>query len=167
MAAFGSVFQRRTQIHQIVKFIRNLKPDEEPQNPHDFSLQHLNWLRAAFVGAALAFLAQFPAQARTLAEIRQLGQISMCANEDALPFRPASSRTARLPVELGRAIAAGLGFEPEHRMDSCRAGRASTVNMRHAVDSVADPKLHEGQGAAQPSLSPFRCRLGSSRTRRR
>ena len=32
MAAFGSVFSD-DQIHQIVKFIRNLKPGEEPQNP--------------------------------------------------------------------------------------------------------------------------------------
>jgi mono/diheme cytochrome c family protein len=32
MAAFGSAFTD-DQIRQIVKFIRNLKPDEEPQNP--------------------------------------------------------------------------------------------------------------------------------------
>ena len=32
MAAFGSAFND-DQIGQIVKFIRNLKPDEEPQNP--------------------------------------------------------------------------------------------------------------------------------------
>lgn len=32
MAAFSSAFTD-DQIHQIVKFIRNLKPDEEPQNP--------------------------------------------------------------------------------------------------------------------------------------
>jgi mono/diheme cytochrome c family protein len=32
MAAFGSAFTE-DQIKQIVKFIRNLKPDEEPQNP--------------------------------------------------------------------------------------------------------------------------------------
>lgn len=32
MAAFGSAFNDE-QIGQIVKFIRNLKPDEEPQNP--------------------------------------------------------------------------------------------------------------------------------------
>ncbi len=32
MAAFGSVYSD-DQIHQIVKFIRNLKPGEEPQNP--------------------------------------------------------------------------------------------------------------------------------------
>ena len=32
MAAFGSVF-REDQIHDIVRFIRNLKPGEEPQNP--------------------------------------------------------------------------------------------------------------------------------------
>jgi len=32
MAAFGSTFSE-DQIRQIVKFIRNLKPDEEPQNP--------------------------------------------------------------------------------------------------------------------------------------
>lgn len=32
MAAFGSVFSD-DQINQIVVFIRNLKPDEEPQNP--------------------------------------------------------------------------------------------------------------------------------------
>jgi len=32
MAAFGSAFGD-DQIHQIVKFIRNLKPGEEPQNP--------------------------------------------------------------------------------------------------------------------------------------
>jgi len=32
MAAFGSAFTE-DQIRQMVKFIRNLKPDEEPQNP--------------------------------------------------------------------------------------------------------------------------------------
>lgn len=32
MAAFGSIYPDE-QIHQMVKFIRNLKPDEEPQNP--------------------------------------------------------------------------------------------------------------------------------------
>ncbi len=32
MAAFGSAFNDE-QIHQMVKFIRNLKPGEEPQNP--------------------------------------------------------------------------------------------------------------------------------------
>lgn len=32
MAAFGSVFTDE-QIGKIVKFIRSLKPDEEPQNP--------------------------------------------------------------------------------------------------------------------------------------
>ena len=32
MAAFGSVFPE-DDIRRIVKFIRNLKPDEEPQNP--------------------------------------------------------------------------------------------------------------------------------------
>lgn len=32
MAAFGSIFTD-DQIHQIVKFIRSLKPDQEPQNP--------------------------------------------------------------------------------------------------------------------------------------
>ena len=32
MAAFRGVFSD-DQIHQIVAFIRNLKPDEEPQNP--------------------------------------------------------------------------------------------------------------------------------------
>ena len=32
MAAFSSAFTD-DQIHQIVKFIRNLKPNEEPQNP--------------------------------------------------------------------------------------------------------------------------------------
>lgn len=32
MAAWGSLFTD-DQIHQIVKFIRNLKPDQEPKNP--------------------------------------------------------------------------------------------------------------------------------------
>jgi mono/diheme cytochrome c family protein len=32
MAAFSSAFSD-DQIHQIVTFIRKLKPDEEPQNP--------------------------------------------------------------------------------------------------------------------------------------
>lgn len=32
MAAFGSAFTE-DQIHQMVKFIRSLKPGEEPQNP--------------------------------------------------------------------------------------------------------------------------------------
>ena len=32
MAAFGSIYSDE-QIQQMVKFIRNLKPDEDPQNP--------------------------------------------------------------------------------------------------------------------------------------
>jgi len=109
-----------------------------------FSLQHLNWLRAAFVGAALAFLAQFPAQARTLAEIRQLGQISMCANEDALPFASKQPDKPGFQVELGRAIAAGLGLNLSTEWILPRR-RASTVNCDMLFDSVADPKLHEGK----------------------
>jgi len=106
--------------------------------------RYRNWRRAALAGAALALLVQAPAQARTLAEIKQLGQISMCANEDALPFASKQPDKPGFQVELGRAIAAGLGFNLSTEWIFPRR-RATTVNCDMLFDSVADPKLHEGK----------------------
>ena len=70
------------------------------------------FLAASCVCAALAPLAPQDAAARTLAEVKSLGAISMCANADALPY--ASNK----PDTPGFQIEADPTFEPHQ----CRRG---------------------------------------------
>ncbi|MCC7548397.1 MAG: transporter substrate-binding domain-containing protein [Burkholderiales bacterium] len=108
-----------------------------------FRVRHTR-LPAALAGAMLACLVQAPAQARTLAEVRQLGQISMCANDDALPFASSKPDDPGFQVELGRAVAAGLGLNLGTEWIFPRR-RANTVNCDMLFDTVADSKVHEGR----------------------
>ena len=57
----------------------------------------------------VASLAPFASQARTLEEIKAKGSISMCANPDALPYASAKADPPGFQIEIGRAIAQGLG----------------------------------------------------------
>jgi len=62
------------------------------------------WPLALLLALALAT----PAGARTLAEIRDLGVLSMCANPDALPHSSQKADPPGFQIEIGRAIADAL-----------------------------------------------------------
>ena len=84
-----------------------------------------------------------PAAARTLAEVRARGVISMCANPDALPH---SSNKAEFPgfqIEIGRALAQQLGFPLELYWIVPRI-RASLVDCDLLLDTIADPDVQRG-----------------------
>lgn len=84
------------------------------------------------------------AQARTLAEIKAKGAISLCANPDALPFASEKADPPGFQIELGRAIAAGLGVSLEMQWILPRR-RASLVNCDILLDSINDPSIYEGR----------------------
>jgi len=69
-------------------------------------------MRAGFALACTCAALSLPAQdadARTLAEVKSLSAISMCANRDALPYASNKPDAPGFQIEIGRAIAEGLG----------------------------------------------------------
>jgi ABC-type amino acid transport substrate-binding protein len=84
------------------------------------------------------------ADARTLAEVKSLGAISMCANRDALPYASNKPDTPGFQIEIGRAIAEGLGVPLNIEWILPRR-RANVVNCDMMLDSVNDPEIHEGK----------------------
>jgi len=99
-------------------------------------------LSALLLAAGLAF--DSSASARTLAEVKSLGAISMCANADALPWASNKQETPGFQIELGRAVAAGLGV-PLNIDWIVPRRRANTVNCDMMLDSVNDPEVNEGR----------------------
>jgi ABC-type amino acid transport substrate-binding protein len=97
-------------------------------------------------GAALALgvLVGGDANARTLAEIQSLGAISMCANADALPYASKDPDQPGFQIELGRALAEGLGVPLNVEWILPRR-RANVVNCDLLFDVVNDPAVHEGR----------------------
>jgi polar amino acid transport system substrate-binding protein len=92
------------------------------------------------LGAALAAA---PLAARTLEEVKARGVLSMCANPDALPH---SSRQAEPPgfqIEIGRALAAGLGvpLQVEWIIPRLRAG---LVDCDLLIDTIAAEGVARG-----------------------
>lgn len=83
-------------------------------------------------------------EARTLAEVKSLGAISMCANRDALPYASNNPETPGFQIEIGRAIAADLGVSLNIEWILPRR-RANVVNCDMLLDSINDPKVHEGR----------------------
>ena len=84
------------------------------------------------------------ASARTLAEVKSLGAISMCANRDALPYASNQPDTPGFQIEIGRAIAEGLGLPLSIEWILPRR-RANVVNCDLLFDVVNDPAVHEGR----------------------
>jgi len=97
-------------------------------------------------GAALALgvLVGGDAGARTLAEVKSLGAISMCANADALPYASKDPDKPGFQIELGRALAQGLGVPLNVEWILPRR-RANVVNCDLLFDVVNDPAVHEGR----------------------
>ncbi|HKB83181.1 MAG TPA: transporter substrate-binding domain-containing protein [Burkholderiales bacterium] len=94
---------------------------------------------------ALLFLALAGhAGARTLAEVKSLGSISMCANKDALPYASNKPETPGFQIEIGRAIAEGLGVPLSIEWILPRR-RANVVNCDMLLDNINDPEVNEGR----------------------
>ena len=109
---------------------------------------NLSRLRAGYamacMSAALLFTVAGDASARTLAEVKSLGAISMCANRDALPYASNKPETPGFQIEIGRAIAEGLGVPLNIEWILPRR-RANVVNCDMLLDNINDPEVNEGR----------------------
>jgi polar amino acid transport system substrate-binding protein len=95
------------------------------------------------VAAVLAVAVCVPAAARTLDEIRSLGEISMCANPDALPHASEKGEAPGFQIEIGRALAAALGVRLKIDWIVPRL-RAGLVNCDMLFDTIVDPANERG-----------------------
>lgn len=110
---------------------------------NSLSRVHAGLLAAAICAPGL--LIHAPAvEARTLAEVRALGTISMCANPDALPYSSNKSDTPGFQVELGRLIAQGLELSLSTEWIVPRR-RARVVNCDMLLDKPSDARVTEGK----------------------
>jgi len=96
------------------------------------------------VCAMLLFAVAQNTGARTLAEVKSVGTISMCANRDALPYASNKPETPGFQIEIGRAIADGLGVPLSIEWILPRR-RANVVNCDMLLDNINDPEVNEGR----------------------
>lgn len=96
------------------------------------------------VCALAAFAVAGDAGARTLAEVKALGTITMCANADALPYSSKNPDQPGFQIEIGRAVAEGLGLSLNTEWILGRR-RANVVNCDMMLDVVNDAAVHEGK----------------------
>jgi len=89
---------------------------------------------------ASALLSAPSAQARPLEDIRTRGELSVCANPNALPY--ASNRPERpgFQIEIARAIAQRLGLRLQVEWIVPRM-RAATVDCDMLMDTIARPEI--------------------------
>ena len=90
--------------------------------------------------ALLGWLAAAPAAARPYAEIMTRGEISVCANPNALPYSSSRGETPGFKIEIARAIAQRLGVQLRVEWIVPRM-RASTVDCDMLMDSIARPEV--------------------------
>jgi polar amino acid transport system substrate-binding protein len=109
---------------------------------------HLSRMRAGYamacVCAALLLALAENASARTLAEVKSLGAIFMCASPDALPYASNKPETPGFQIEIARAIAAGLGVSLNVEWIVARR-RRNLVNCDMLLDNINDPEVNEGR----------------------
>jgi polar amino acid transport system substrate-binding protein len=98
----------------------------------------------AWACAALLFSVAEHTDARTLAEVKSLGTIFMCASPDALPYASDKSDTPGFQIEIGRAIAEGLGVPLSIEWIVARR-RRNLVNCDMMFDVINDPEVNEGR----------------------
>ena len=74
-----------------------------------------------------------------------MGAISVCVNPDAFPYSSNKPETPGFQLEIGRARSPkGLGVPLNVEWILPRR-RANVVNCDMMLDSVNDPKVHEGR----------------------
>jgi polar amino acid transport system substrate-binding protein len=109
---------------------------------------NLSRMRAGYAMACVCAALLLPlaenAGARTLAEVKSLGAIFMCASPDALPYASDKPETPGFQIEIGRAIAAGLGVGLNVEWIVARR-RRNLVNCDMLFDSINDPEVNEGR----------------------
>jgi polar amino acid transport system substrate-binding protein len=98
----------------------------------------------ACLGAALLLAVAGNASARTLAEVKALGAIFMCASPDALPYASDKPETPGFQIEIARAVAAGLGVSLNVEWITARR-RRNLVNCDMLFDIINDPEVNEGR----------------------
>src|SRR5689334_2713552 len=111
------------------------------------SVRFLNFRHACIAAACTVvavMIASSGASARTLAEVKFKGAISLCANPDALPYASQTADPPGFQIEIARAIAAGLGVNLEMQWILPRY-RANLVNCDILMDSINDPAVYEGR----------------------
>jgi polar amino acid transport system substrate-binding protein len=81
--------------------------------------------------------------ARTLAEVQARGEISMCANPDALPHASEKGEAPGFQVEIGRELAAALGLKLHVDWIIPRL-RAGLVDCDMLFDTIVDPATQRG-----------------------
>ncbi|HVY07086.1 MAG TPA: transporter substrate-binding domain-containing protein [Burkholderiales bacterium] len=84
------------------------------------------------------------ASARTLAEVKALNTITMCANAEALPYSSKNPDEPGFQIEIGKALADGLGLALNVEWILGRR-RANVVNCDMMLDVTNDPEVHEGK----------------------
>ena len=109
---------------------------------------NLSMMRSGYAMACVCAAILFPvaenASARTLAEVKSLGAISMCANRDALPYASNKPETPGFQIEIGHAIAESLGVALNIEWIFPRR-RANVVNCDMLLDNINDPEVNEGR----------------------
>jgi ABC-type amino acid transport substrate-binding protein len=96
------------------------------------------------VAAGIVLLALAGAgHARPLAEVRQRGEISLCANPDALPYSSNRPQAPGFQLEIGRALAERLGVKLQVAWIIPRL-RAGLVDCDLLLDTIADPSVQRG-----------------------
>ena len=97
------------------------------------------WRALALAGA----VAVASAGARPLEEIKSRGELSLCANPDALPYASDRADTPGFQLEIGRAIAERLGVKLRTLWIIPRL-RAGLVDCDMLLDTIADPAAQRG-----------------------
>lgn len=109
---------------------------------------NLSRLRTGYAMACVCAALMLPlaerASARTLAEVKSLGSFVMCASPDALPYASEKPETPGFQIEIGRAIAAGLGVSLNVEWVVARR-RRNLVNCDMMFDVINDPEVNEGR----------------------
>ena len=101
-------------------------------------------LVAIVAAAALATIfGASSSSARTLAEVRARGALSLCANPDALPYASNRADAPGFQIEIARAIAAALDLKLQVEWIVPRM-RASLVDCDMLLDTIVDPALERG-----------------------
>lgn len=112
------------------------------------SSMNLSRMRAghamACVCAALLLPVAGNASARTLAEVKSLGAIVMCASPDALPYASDKPETPGFQIEIARAITEGLGVSLNLEWIVARR-RRNLGNCDMLFDIANDPEVNEGR----------------------
>jgi polar amino acid transport system substrate-binding protein len=104
----------------------------------------LRWFAClGWIALLLAALLPATASARTLAEVRARGTISMCANPDALPHASKREDLPGFQIEIARALAQSLGLPLEIDWIVPRM-RASLVDCDILLDTIAAPDVDRG-----------------------